>query len=245
MKTRFFSGMGLALLLMATACGSSDPTVDPGTGGTAGGAPDAGQPPLADAGERESFLPWQEGNSWTYQVTDDGQTFSKVTTVGPVETVGGAGPNKAERANRVVTEKGDDQTLSWQVAEGDRVLRYREQSFSVSTGDLALEEHWDPYKIHFDGSPEHTRSGASWLESYDETKLPVGGMPQTASVNDRWTILSVDQSVTVPAGTFRTVVVQKVSSSGSIKTYYYARGVGKVKEEGSQVEELSSYEVAP
>lgn len=245
MNTMHLSGLGLALLLTATACGSSDPTLDPGTGGSGGGSPDAGEPPLSDAGLLESFLPWRVGNSWTYQVTADGQTFTKVTTVGALETVGGEGPHKAERANRVVTEKGDDQTISWQVAEGDRVLRYREQSFSASTGDLAQEEHWDPYKIHFDGSAEHTSTGASWLESYDETKLPVGGTPQAASVNDRWTVLSVDQSVTVPAGTFRTVVVQKVSSSSSVKTYYYARGVGKVKEEGSQVEELSSYEVGP
>ena len=52
--------------------------------------------------------------------------------------------------------------------------------------------------------------------------------------------------VTVPAGTFTAVYIQKVSATGgSAKTYWYVPGVGKVKELGGQLEELVSYSLAP
>ena len=39
--------------------------------------------------------------------------------------------------------------------------------------------------------------------------------------------------------------VMRVSSSqGSVKTYWFVENVGKVKEDGGQLEELESYEVA-
>jgi hypothetical protein len=39
-------------------------------------------------------------------------------------------------------------------------------------------------------------------------------------------------------------VLQKAGSS-TAKTYWYVRGIGKVKETGGQTEELVSYEVQP
>jgi hypothetical protein len=52
--------------------------------------------------------------------------------------------------------------------------------------------------------------------------------------------------VTVPAGTFTAVYLQKVSATGgSAKTYWYVPGVGKVKESGGQLEELVSYSLVP
>jgi len=146
-----------------------------------------------------------------------------------------------------VTAKGVmDQTISWQAPMGDSVIRYREQSFSASTGELELEEHWDPFKLHIDGTAEHRVGGVTWLLVYDETKLPIGGTPETHEAHDRWTILSACESVTVPAGTFTAVYIQKVSATGgSAKTYWYVPGVGKVKESGGQLEELVSYSLVP
>jgi hypothetical protein len=213
-----------------------------GMGNEAGA--DGGSAVTPDAGQQGDYLPWHEGNSWTYRVSEAGVVSEKVTTVGAAETVGGTGPNADLEAHRVETSKADgmDLTVSWQLKVGDRVLRYREQAFSASTGMLAQEEHWDPYKIHFDGSAEHTVLDATWLEEYLETKLPVGGAPETATARDRWTVIAVDEEVTVPAGTFSTLVLTKAGGS-VLKTYYYARGVGKVKEEGTQTEELESFEV--
>ncbi len=224
----------LPLLCLLAGCGNQDPrpepNVDSGTAGDASGAP---------------LLPWREGNRWTYRVTDEtGAESIKTTTVGGLEPVGGVGPNAALMAYKVVTKKGPkDETVSWQAVLGDRVIRYREQSFHAATGLLEQEEHWAPHKLHVDSSAAHTRKGASWLESYSETKLAVGGQPASSQPQDRWTVLADDESVTVPAGTFRAVVLQK--TGGSEKKYWYVRGVGKVMEVGNKTETLVSYEVLP
>jgi len=195
-----------------------------------------------------AMLPWKTGNTWTYAVNDEGIVGTKETVVGAMEAVGGTGPNKDVMAFKVVTHKGGmDQTVSWQAPSGDSVIRYREQAFSASTGALELEEHWDPHKLHIDGSAARRVTGVSWLEIYQETKLPVGlAAPPPHEAHDRWTVLSACASVTVPAGTFTAIYIQKVSASGgSAKTYWYVPGVGKVKESGGQLEELVSYTLAP
>jgi hypothetical protein len=219
---------------VAASCGNLNPSAD---------TPDAGGADvLAGVGP---LLPWKAGNTWTFRVTEGGQTSTKVTTVGPEEPVGGSGPNAGLLANRVTTRKGlNDTTSSWQSQVGALIVRYREQAFHAATGALELEEHWSPHKLHLDGSAEHTAAGATWLELYEETKMSPASSPVTTTARDRWTVVSQDEPVSVPAGTFRAVVLQKAGSS-TAKTYWYVRGIGKVKETGGQTEELVSYEVQP
>lgn len=236
---------------------SARPMSDPGA--SKGDLSDAGQRAGGDAGSLSApgldagppvaqalaLIPWAEGNSWTYRVTGGGEELVKVTTVGALEPVGGSGPNAAKLANKTVTKKGaTDETIGWQAVEGDRLVRYREQSFGKTTGKLQLEEHWDPSKLHVDWSAQHTQVGASWVESYAETKLPADAAATTSTESDTWTVDGVNQTVTVPAGTFSAIVLIKVGGS-SPKTYWYVPGVGKVKETGGQTEELVSYQVAP
>jgi hypothetical protein len=236
MKTARARAAALATLTMLSAagCGSSSPKA---TGGV-----DAATVLTGD------ILPWAAGNSWTYRVTDNNVVTTKVTSLGAApEVVGGIGPHKDEMAFKVVTTKGadgTDETISWQARVGDKIIRYREQSFSASTGALELEEHWDPYKLHIDGTAEHRSTGTAWIEDYMETKLPVGGQPATAEQRDPWTVDIAIQSITVPAGTFDAIVFQK-AGGGSLKTYWYVPGVGKVKETGGQTEELVSFQLAP
>lgn len=251
-------GFAVTLLAaLAVACGGEDPEENNGnsTGGTpsapgVGGSPGSGGSSGAPAMSRGPLLPWAVGNSWTYRVTEDGTVTTKRTTVGALEPVGGSGPNKDKMANLVTTHKDDtgdgvdlDETRSWQALEGERVVRYREQSFSRSTKDLELEEFWDPHKLHVDSSAARVAVNATWLESYKENKLPVGSQPTyDITTNDRWIVDGVE-SVTVPAGTFDAVVLRKVSGSSAEKKYWYAPNVGKVKETGGQTEELTEYQV--
>jgi hypothetical protein len=189
------------------------------------------------------LLPMVEGNSWTYQVTEEGTISTKVTTVGASTKVGGSGPHKDDSAFKVTTTKKDglDKTESWQLPEGDLVVRYRELSYSASTGELELDEHWDPHKLHIDGSAEHVIDGASWLEIYDEYKTPVGGTVVSEEARDRWTVEDVGASVTVPAGTFDDAIVFTKAGGTTLKTYWYVFGIGKVKETGGQTEELEEW----
>ena len=226
-------------------CGSVDPANNhPGAGGDGSGGESGGAKPEGP------LLPWAVGNSWTYRITKDDEVSLKTTTIGDLETVGGDGPNADVMAYHVTTAKGTDQndhTESWQIPladNPDRIVRYREQSFDASSGDLELDEYWDPEKLHIDGSAERTaEKGTNWLEQYAETKLPVGLSPTTHDVRERWTVLDNDETLEVPAGTFEhSIHFQKVGSSSS-KEYWYLRGVGKLKETGSQTEELTEYEL--
>ena len=84
-------------------------------------------------------------------------------------------------------------------------------------------------------------AGAMWTEMYSETKLPVGMAPATVMASDTWKVIAVAESVTVPAGTFTALVIEK--TGGTPKRYWFVRGVGKVKETGTQTEELQSFDV--
>jgi hypothetical protein len=244
MKSRVTpSSLTLASLacLLLFGCGSVDTKPEPpGVGGDGSGG--------SGARSEGPLLPWAVGNQWTYQVTKAGVVSLKTTTIGEAEPVGGEGPNAEVMAFHVTTAKGDDlndHTESWQAPSDEepaRIVRFHEQSFDVTSGKLELDESWDPHKLHIDGTAEHTVAGASWLESYKETKRPVGLSPSTHDVRELWSVLSDDETVEVPAGTFQHVIhFRKVG--GSTKEYWYVRGVGKVKETGSQTEELTEYEL--
>jgi hypothetical protein len=173
----------------------------------------------------------------------------KTTTIGDLEVVGGDGPNAKAMAYHVTTAKGadlNDHTESWQTPKSDnpeRIVRYREQGFNATSGKLTDDTYWDPEKLHIDGSAEHSVAGKSWLESYAETKLAVGLPPTTHDVRERWTVMEDDATLEVPAGKFEHVIhFQKVGSSNT-KDYWYLRGVGKLKETGTQTEELTAYQL--
>ncbi|MDF3065804.1 MAG: hypothetical protein K0R38_1405 [Polyangiaceae bacterium] len=234
-----------ALVLTLIGCGSVDPSASPGPGAGGDGAGGSG----GSLGPQGPLLPWEEGNKWTYRITKDGVTSVKTTTIGELTAVGGVGPNADLMAYHVVTAKGAelaDRTESWQAQDPedeDRIIRFRELSFDATTGELELEEYWDAAKLHIDGSPARTVKDASWLETYQEYKLEVGLSPTDHEVRERWTVLDDDATVEVPAGTFEHAIhLQKIGSS-TTKEYWYLRGVGKLKETGSQTEELEDYEL--
>jgi hypothetical protein len=190
-----------------------------------------------------ALLPWKQGNTWNYRVTEDGEETTKVLTVGALEAVGGTGPNSAVQAHKTVTQKSNGaQTISWQKEVDGRVVRYREQAFKKS-GALDEEQTWSPAKLHVDATAAHVAAGAAWEETYQET-ITEDGVTTTSTARDAWKVLGVDVAVTVPAGTFRAVQLEKTTGT-SVKTYWFVPGVGKVKESGGQTEELTSYKLVP
>jgi hypothetical protein len=192
-----------------------------------------------------SLLPWKEGNRWSYRVTKDGKAGTKDLAVGPEEQVGGTGPNRSKKANRVISKQDDgDQAISWQARDGERVVRYREHTIKADSKTPTGEEHWAPSKLHVDDSAAHTALGASWTDEYVETKQSKKGDVSTSNERDEWSVVSIDDVVTVPAGTFRAIVLQR-GGGDTPKKYWFVRGVGKVKETGDETEELVSYQLAP
>jgi len=224
-----------------------------GTSGTLGAAGAAGAMPAGQAAGSAgdsprpdgSLFPIKPGNSWSFRTTKGSAVGNKTQTVGALEKVGGTGPQSNVMAYKLVTTKDDgmDKTESWQAELGGKIVRYRELAYSASTGQVELEEHWDPYKLRVDGTQQ--TAGATYTEAYSETKIMTGAAPMTATSTDTWKVVSLNESVTVPAGTFSAVVIEKVGGT-STKRYWFVHGVGKVKEQsGSQLEELTSYMVKP
>jgi len=223
-----------------------------------------------------SFLPLAVGNQWTYQVTDsDGTKTLKVQGVTAPAVVGGTGPNKEAMAFRLVTGSRFNDTngdVSFQAVVGKRVVRFREESIGASSGNLKKEQYWDPSKLRVDDSAEHTALGAQWPENFIEytvdkakadgaaggaggTGVDDGGdrplVTTSEPVMEMWSVVGVNESVTVPGGTFTTIKLKRTSlASASVRYFWFARGIGKVKEagelgSGDQLEELSSYVVNP
>jgi len=229
----------------AGAGGSAAVGEQPGAAGAAAGA-SAGAAGAAPAPSGEgSLFPIKTGNSWSFRTTKGSEIGNKTQTVGALEMVGGTGPKSATMAFKMVTTKDDamDKTESWQMELEGKIVRYRELAYAPSGGAVELEEHWDPYKLRIDGT--QLTVGSAYTETYRETKIMGGAAPVTANSMDTWKVVSVNESVTVPAGTFSAVVIEKVGGT-STKRYWFVRGIGKVKEQsGNQIEELTSYMVKP
>ena len=238
----------LILLVLAVGCGSSKNNTD-------GGPPGTGP-----------FLPLTIGNRWTYQVTDtDGTISSKTQSVVAEEAVGGVGPFANEMAFRLVTgskpadPNGDRSWQAWVAVDGGgmRLVRYREQSVDGKDGFVKNEQYWDPPRLRVEDTAMHVAAGGNWREpDYTEyatdtdrddagvSFIPDGGMKTKVGIQDVWMVVSPSQSVTVPAGTFNALVLRRVGNGGSsIKNFWFARGVGKIREteDGQPTEELSSY----
>jgi hypothetical protein len=187
------------------------------------------------------LMPLAEGYTWTYKITGDGEESKKVVTVAAEEAVGGDGPHAEQLAFRIVTKEGDDESVAWQALDGKKVVRFREQGFSKKTGEPNSEESWDPPRIIVDGSSAHIKRGVKWVEETEYTEQKDEDDPKSEPEEATWQVDGVDQEVTVPAGTFRALVVKRITDE--TKTYWFVKGIGKVKETGKKTEELTKYKV--
>ena len=190
------------------------------------------------------YMPLDEGASWTYRVTDvgDGTVTTKTQSVEAFEDIGGM--KAGIMAFRLRREKDNGYTLSWQEDTGDAVVRHREESYDA-TDAMESEDWFDPGKLRIDESEGHTALDATFADDYTETTIDhtnAGEMTMTTKA-ETWVVQAVDDEVDVPAGTFTCLkLFRSNDGTGVAKTYWFARGVGKVKESGgSQIEELSDY----
>jgi hypothetical protein len=245
-----------------------------GVAGCGGGSSGGGQGGMGGYGVElptaESLYPQKVGNSWTYLVTPVAVELPsyKVVTVDAMEMVGGTGNSAMRPAFRHTTCKSAptpeacampasmtnriDKTVGW-MGMSDKVLaNYREQAFKKATDMLVEEDWWEPSRIKIDMSPAHTVAGATWVDSYKEFKHPTGAAITSTTQNEKWTVVAVGETVTItpPGGTAKSypncIKVTHDNNSGSMtKTFWYARGIGKIKETGAQTEELIDYKVQP
>lgn len=186
------------------------------------------------------YLPVQVGNHWTYdevatasgailgtidkEITgtrdlDGRNTFVHVTT----------------QTNSLVAKR------SFWLADESHVFRLKQERLDAG-GTLLDWREYDPGFLRL--GRETLELGQTYAESHVRSEYASDGtLVDQRSKAYTWVVEALDESVTVPAGTFSCLRLRRVDSDVGVKTYYYAKDVGKVLEhddiEEEQLREVS------
>lgn len=245
-------GIGFVALAGMVACGggggddgpdAGDPPIDGSVVDGTPGAPDAMGPPnhVCEEGGRattDSYLPFAAGNTWRYLVDEfDGnppavksQTYTEMIT--PDEETG---PVIVQ-----VTSTNGGSTESWFQQQGTKIVRLRQRDFDLA-GNLERTTYYRPSRLRLDESPERLQTGATWTENYvREVRDPLDRITNSETTSEEWAVISGDTACPAPWDELRCIQVERRTITGgvSLKNYWFARGYGKVREEGGVLEEL-------
>lgn len=179
-----------------------------------------------------NLFPLASGNRWVYRVTEPGKAEeTKIQTM--TATTGGY---------RFSTVNGSKETISVQrLEEETRLVRLREKT--VKDGIVVEYLGYSPPALRLDIA--ENRLGSSYTTEFTEQALDARGNVIANGIHkvETFRVEADGESITVEAGTFDCVRLRRDTDNGTSKTFWYADGVGKVKEEGGQVEELVRYEL--
>jgi hypothetical protein len=235
---------------MTNPDGSIDLPGDPVT-------PDSEDPPANPEdppAKPTSLWPLTAGSTWVYDIKDPvhGNFQKRVTVLGPREV-----PDTQGKMTAVLVHSRQDRLLSGVV--------YEEYSWQLElTNGLVVRLREEDHK---DGSPVRTTTWApatvkslarapeslpwTYQSAVQELTVLGDGSRENTDPTYRWRVVEKGLTLQTKAGTFTDVIkVQrdKVDDQGEVKEdkvryYWLAPGVGKVREEGERIEELSAYEV--
>jgi len=226
------------LLVGAGGCGGGSDTM---TGPQTGDDVDAG-PPTVTTGP---YQPLTVGSTWSYHVDDQGVVYDKQSSVEAFEDMGGAIAGTMGFKVRE-TIKSSVQ-LTWYEVTATDVRRHHDQ-LTDTTGRMLSDEWYSPFLLRVDEAPEHLQAGATWTINYMKTKTTSSKPTETTSQTETWKVEAVDTVTAVPAGTFNALKITRTDTAdGSVKTQWFVRGVGKVRERtgNGHFEELTAYTIAP
>jgi hypothetical protein len=224
-----------ALLMFSIALGGSALVGCGGDDDDTGAGADAGAD--GPCGFEDRYLPYQTGYQWTYRVTDLGNpdvtTKSQALTM---EIDDDLGPVIVQ-----TTTKATGTTISALKREADSVLRLRQEDRD-ELGALERTTVYDPGQNRLDEAPANLVLGAEWDDVYTVTVTDAEGVQVSSGERtDHWEVLGVDVDCSSPLGDFTCLQVrrQRIVGGVSDKQFFYAKGIGKVKEiNANQVEEL-------
>jgi hypothetical protein len=205
------------------------------------GTVDAG-PPMTTSGP---YQPLTVGSTWTYRVDDQGFQYDKTSTVESLEDMGGA--KAGTTGYRVRENVKSAMQLTWYDQSGTEVRRHHDQFFDDQNRMLS-DEWYSPFMLRVDEAPEHMQMGAAWSIDFVNTKTTSDKPTAMLNHTESWKVDGVDVVVGVPAGSFYSLQVTRTDvGDGAVKTMWFVKGVGKVKEltNAGHLEELTSYNIAP
>ncbi len=213
-----------------TGCGGGD---DDGSGADAGAD--------GPCGFEDRYLPYQAGYQWSYRVTDLGNPA--VTTKSQELTM----EDDSELGAVIIqtTTKATGTTTSALKRQADSVVRLRQEDRD-ELGALERTTVYDPGQNRLDEAPSNLVLGAEWDDVYTVTVTDASGAPVSSGERtDHWEVLGVDVECSSPLGDFTCLHLrrQRIAGGVSDKQFFYAKGIGKVREvNANQVEELVSCE---
>ncbi len=209
-------------------------TLGCGDGGDGGGT-------SSECGFENRYLPFAPGNTWEYRVTDLGTGIRsvKMQSLAAARVTDDGFPG--EMFIEQTTIKATGKTVGKLQVKGDSVVRFVQEDFD----DLGVSERvtvYNPGKLRLDESAERLMAGAMFTESYVATVTNATGSTPT-SFTENWELISESAPCRSPLGSFDCIVVRRTRTMGgtSTKDFYFAEGIGKVREEGTnQLEELTA-----
>jgi len=188
----------------------------------------------------QSLWPLTTGSTWTYRITDPTRgVFDKsVEVMGPQ-----AVPETASTAIMVRSVQPHLEEQSWQLElDNGTVVRLREED--LKAGAIVRVTTWSPATVKSLALVQ--QQGWSYQSVIRERTRQDDGLVEEKERTYVWRVLAVNDSVTVPAGTFNNaikVLRERPDKEGSARTYWLVPGIGKVKEDGERLEELVSHNV--
>jgi hypothetical protein len=226
------------LAALCAGCGQDDPDVDP------------------EETTLQPYHPLVPGSTWQYAHSNS--NWDEVVTLAAAEPVGGAeaflisdSPNPSDdlRSDAIIT------------SVGGRVVRLEKDEYLVGSGASATLTSSVTYGVGFTRFNEdwaNQQVGYTETPEYVRVETPPGGAPR-APEDRRHTfeVMNLREQVSTPAGPFDCIVIKRTkdweaeedgvdASDADTKTYWFARGVGKVQErndESGNSEVLTSYEI--
>lgn len=207
-----------------------------------------GQSDPPSPAESDSYFPLIDGSSYEYLHSRGGWT-----ELLDIEAASGGMFEQHQSGD----PDGASSVSTFAVVGGD-VLRIAEDQ--LNDGELVYSAEYDPGFLRFSSAWVDADVGFVETRRYDRTETEAGMEPKDSQPRAHtFTVESVTETVTVPAGTFRNCVrVRRVRSldDPSIddpnaqeeqdKLYWFAPGVGKVREENvmtGSTEVLTRYEI--
>lgn len=228
------------------SAGGSENNGGSGNSGGAGGSGNAG------GAEAQSFYPLVDGATWTYEhlginprVEIEAQVACSadpdrcdVTGYDAASDGFWQGPSSA--ADNVADDQ--NETSGIIVKDGTTVTRVWKREYDMA--DMPFEVTYVPGFPRFDAAWETATEGQEFSYNYVRTRVDDPTMPEDR--NQVFVVESLSDTITVGAGTFECIRVKRrrveTDSAGNPvvptdddqateKLFWYAKGIGKVKEE--------------
>lgn len=215
-----------------------------GSGGAGGSGSTAGLP---KAGSKQSHFPLIPGSSWTYHHENP--------TKDPWDEIASLQAATYKGSDAFLLQDEEDakgeQTTSTLVIDGTGVYRaYREVAVA---GQVAVKTTYDPGFLRYDEALDTQGEMLELVDGWQQecitnaTSNCAPGAIKPGTTTHTFKVVSTSAQVTVGAGTFDTVEIERVNvEDAELKHFWFALGIGKVREldvGSGATEELTEYHI--